>query len=314
MAAIEGLESQQDKLTFTWKKGPNAPSQTFNGTCTAHGRKAYFSGWGSNAAVYEFDADTGEWSTLPDCPISDFSLAVVDGLLTAVGGDDMSLRWFRTNVLLSYKDKKWVRKFPSMPTRRSNAVVVSNDNILVVIGGYEENRTRDGTPNKRLETVEIMDIKTKRWFTAAPLPYGITGGSATICGDYLYIMGGYTTFSSGPKVVSFCSLEALLHSNPQESSTTVWQETKPLPVDSIWSASVKGQLLAIGGVDFKYDEMTPIRMYNSVRNSWDIVTHMTIGRSHCLAAVLSDNQLIVVGGLIDGQGHDTDEVEIASIK
>ena len=310
MAAIEGLESQLDSITFTWRKGPNAPSKMFNGTCTAHGRKAYFSGWGINTAVYEFNAESGEWSTLPDCPHKSFSLAIVDGLLTAVGGTDM---WKKTNKLLSYKDKKWVENFPSMPTKRCNPAVVSNDNILVVIGGYQENEKFDGTPDKRLETVEIMHIKTKNWFSAAPLPYGITEGAATICGDFLYIVGDNTSFSSFSKVVSFCSLKTLLHSNAQESSTTVWQKTESLPVNSIWCTSVKGQLLAIGGVDFDIDKMTPIRKYNSVVNTWDIVSHMAIGRCHCLAAVLSDDQLIIVGGFIDGIVNKTDEVEIASI-
>ena len=307
MAEIQRLESHSH-LSFTWRKGPNVPSKMMTGTCTAHGRKAYFSGCGKNS-VYEFDVDTNEWFTLPDCPHTFFSLVIVDGLVTAVGGNDMSLRWFKTNTLLSYKNKKWVQKFPSMPTKRSNAVVVSNDNVLVVIGGYGVDQRMDGTPNKRLETVEIMDIKTKKWFTAAPLPYGITDGTATICGDFLYIMGGTSIFS---KVVSFCSLEALLHSNAQESSTTVWQQTEYLPVHSVYCVSVKGQLLAIGGEHFD-DIMTPIRKYNSVNNSWDIVTHMTIGRSQCLAAVLSDDQLIIVGGHIDGRGNKTDEVEISSI-
>ena len=292
----------KNQLTFTWRKGPNVPSKMTSGTSTGHGKKAYFSGFGWNSTVvYEFDAESGEWLTLPDCPHNSFSLTIVDGLLTAVGGNDM---WLRTNKLLSYKDKKWVQKFPSMPTKRSDAVVISNDNVLVVIGGYEENEIRDGTPNKRLETVEIMDIKTKKWFTAAPLPYGITSGTAAICGDFLYIMGSYS--------VSFCSLEALLHSNTQESSTTVWQKTEYLPVHSVYCVSVKGQLLAIGGEHFD-DDRTPIRKYNSVNNSWDIVTHMTIGRSQCLAAVLSDDQLIIVGGHIDGRGNKTDEVEISSI-
>ena len=293
----------KNQLTFTWRKGPNVPSKMTSGTSTGHGKKAYFSGFGWNSTVvYEFDAESGEWLTLPDCPHNSFSLTIVDGFLTAVGGNDM---WLRTNKLLSYKDKKWVQKFPSMPTKRSDAVVISNDNVLVVIGGYEENEIRDGTPNKRLETVEIMDIKTKKWFTAAPLPYGITSGTAAICEDFLYIMGSYS--------VSFCSLEALLHSNTQESSTTVWQKTEYLPVHSVYCVSVKGQLLAIGGVHFDFDNMTPIHKYNSVNNSWDIVTHMTIGRCNCLAAVLSDDQLIVVGGYIDGQSHDSDEVEIATI-
>ena len=71
-------------------------------------------------------------------------------------------------------------------------------------------------------------------------------------------------------------------------------------MDSVYCVSVKGQLLAIGGVHFDFDNMTPIRKYNSVHNSWDMVSHMTIGRCQCLAAVLSDDQLIIVGGHIDG--------------
>ena len=327
MAECQGLESQLDQsklrdgeqstsgesssLTFTWRKGPNAPSKMFKGTCTAHGKKAYFSGWQSSEVVYEFDAETDEWLKLPDCPNTRFGLVVIDGLLTAVGGDDSM--WYRTNKLLSYKDNKWVQHFPSMPTKRMSSAVACNGSILVVIGGYEKIQKADGTPAKRLETVEIMDIKTRKWFTAPPLPFGITDATASISGDTLYVMGGYTTSYSYDKVVSYCSLKALLQSTTQESSTKVWQKTEQLPVDSACCVTVKGQLLAVGGVKFNYDEMAPIRKYNSVCNSWDIVSHMTIGRSKCLATVLSDDQLMVVGGFIDGRGNNTDEVEIASI-
>lgn len=326
MADSQGFESQLDQLklkgdehstsgepgslTFTWRKGPNAPSKMFSGTCTAHGKKAYFSGWQSSEVVHEFDAETDEWVKLTDCPHTGFALAVVDGLLTAVGGDDSM--WYKTNKLLSYKNNKWVQYFPSMPTKRTSPAVACNGSILVVIGGYEENQ-KPGTLNKRLETVEIMDIKTRKWFTAAPLPYGITDGTASIDEDTLYVMGGHTTSYSYDKIVSVCSLQALLQSTTQKSSTKVWQKTEQLPVDSACCVTVKGQLLAVGGVHFNFDEMTPIRKYNSVCNSWDIVSHMTIGRSQCLATVLSGDQLMVVGGFINRRGNKTDEVEIASI-
>ena len=97
----------------------------------------------------------------------------------------------------------------------------------------------------------------------------------------------------------------------------VWQKTSDLPVDSAYCVCIKGQLLAVGGVDFKYDQMTPIRRYspnpNPVFNSWNIVSHMTIGRNSCMAVVLPGDQLMVVGGRINGQGHDTDEEEIATV-
>ena len=77
------------------------------------------------------------------------------------------------------------------------AAVVSNDYVLVHC-----DRRIQIESKKCLEIVKLLDIKTKKWFTAAPLPYGIN--------YFQYIMGGYTTYS---KIISFCSLKELVHSN-----------------------------------------------------------------------------------------------------
>ena len=57
---------------------------------------------------------------------------------------------------------------------------------------------------------------------------------------------------------------------------------------------------------------TAVYMYNSATNSWEIISHMTTGRFDCFAAVLPDNQLIVVGGYIN-RFTETDSVEFASL-
>ena len=75
--------------------------------------------------------------------------------------------------------------------------------------------------------------------------------------------------------------------------------------------SIHNQLLAVGGHDSgKYT--TAVHVYNSGTDSWEIISHMTSAQCNCFTAVLSDNQLMVVGGYIDGLST-TDTVEITSV-
>ena len=52
-------------------------------------------------------------------------------------------------------------------------------------------------------------------------------------------------------------------------------------------------------------------MYNTVTNSWEVISHMANPGHQCLVAVLPHNVLMVVGGFTL---HDmTDSVEFATI-
>ena len=63
------------------------------------------------------------------------------------------------------------------------------------------------------------------------------------------------------------------------------------------------------------NQSQPYHMYNPTTNSWEVINHMTTPRWDCIAAVLPNNQLIVVGGKT-GRDHytKTDSVEFATIK
>ena len=81
--------------------------------------------------------------------------------------------------------------------------------------------------------------------------------------------------------------------------------------------SVCGLLLAIGGEDTNEEPTTAIHMYNPTTNSWEVISHMRTPRRECTAAVLPNNQLMVVGGQIDGDflfGIETDSTELATIE
>lgn len=78
---------------------------------------------------------------------------------------------------------KWVKHFPSMPTKRSHTTVVSSGKALVVAGGRGEGVAT-------LTTVEVMDTETLQWSTACRLPQPLSNASATVCGDNVYMVGG----------------------------------------------------------------------------------------------------------------------------
>ena len=55
-----------------------------------------------------------------------------------------------------------------------------------------------------------------------------------------------------------------------------------------------------------------VHMYNPTTNFWEVISHMATPRYNCYAAVLPNNQLMVVGGKTDS--GETDSVELAAIE
>ena len=176
----------------------------------------------------------------------------------------------------------------------------------------------------KLSTVEVMDTETLQWSTASSLPLPLYQASATLCGDQVYMLGGFYQSGKQSKSVFTCSLAALLQScQPQSlvarlktlslaSRPKVWHQLADTPVTLSACASIHGRLLAVGGCDSDDKETTAIHMYNTTTNFWEVISYMTTPQHQCLVAVLPHNQLMVVGGFIAG-GDKTDSVEIASI-
>ena len=94
----------------------------------------------------------------------------------------------------------------------------------------------------------------------------------------------------------------------------VWGKVSDLPVSRSTCITLHGQLLAVGGDDSKYTPTTDIRVYHTLSNSWQIIDEIRIARYHCFADVLSNNQLMVVGGLTVRFGSiGTDIAEMANV-
>ena len=332
-----------DSFQLQWRDGRKAPFRWELGSAAVGGDISYFnpeSGYGFDIFGYK----AGTWSTLPECGRCEFAMAVINDLLTVIGG--LNNKLVTCNSLLSLTEegqgRKWVEHFPPMPTRRAKPAVVCNGKCLVVAGGREEEY-------KQLNAVEVMDTDTLQWFTATSLPdtNGIASscstGFTTLCGDQIYVRCGLQ--GNWTQSIVACSLTDLLQScqsTPQSQSWSlgrfgtllskvskqrkesehahVWRKVAELPCECSTITSMCGQLLSVGGVD--PTDLDPharkptdsIHRYNPATDSWEVISHMPTARCDCLVTVLPSNELMVVGGRIHGAyGGCTDIVEIGTL-
>ena len=297
MAEVGG-DQTWEQLKLTWETRGYAPCAMDRGAAVADGSLAYFNLSGSRG-VFAYDSEKSDWSKLSECPQSDFGLAVVNNLVTAVGGFSGGPY---TNSLSSFSGGEWVVVFPPMPTKRSWPAVISAQNYLIIAGGLGVGGA--------LSVVEVMDMNTLEWYTAASLPEPVYDMSATVCGGCLYLLGGLDMYGSSTREVFTCTLDSLIHSchppsqtPPHTSEASVWQRVADVPVVRSTCTTLNGRVLAVGGRDC-FKDTTAVRMYNPDSDSWLVLGNMPTARSLCLMVGLRDC-IIAVGGY---GGHSTVEV------
>ena len=273
-----------------------------------------------------YNSETQKWAILPECPKERFSIAVVNGMLTAIGGQSGRLTENDTKTLLSLTwQRKWTESFPPTTYYHNAPAVACTGTSLIVAGGWG--------PDEEQAPVEVMETDTLCWSTAASLPHPWSRATAAICGDRMFMAGG-TVKDGRTGLVLTCVVSELLQSRstatrrqslesmpsaaldlpPSTDSQKVWKEASPLPVSSL--VTLHGRLLGVGGCDLSYKDASAVYQYDSATNTWKVISHMNTTRYHCFTAVLPDNTLLVAGGTVkekitEGIRH-TDSVEIAS--
>ena len=224
-----------------------------------------------------------------------------------------------TSSSVSVETGELTKKFPPMPTKRYAACALVTSNALIVAGGQ-------GGFLVRVAVTEVLNRASLQWSTAVDLPQPTFCGSLVqFSDDQIYMVGAYDNGCHPIKSVYTCSLNALLQTCRPQSLTTrlmrylsqprkVWRRVADIPaIDSAY-VSLHGRLLAIGGKDSDNKLITAVHVYDPSSNLWEVISHMATPRSKCYAAVLPDNQLVVVGGCTSNDYTSrTDSVEIATL-
>ena len=271
------------------QKKKRAPCYMKRGSAATDGRFVYITPYGSTS-LYQYECSTEKWTELPSCPYKDSGLAIIDSELTTVGGEDEAGR--PTNKLFTLRQREWVEVYPPMKTARSCPAVVSTSDgdYHIAIGGYDSD-------DDETATVELFQVKSRRWYKLTDLPQPLTHPSATICGDQLHVIGndgkGYS-----------CSLQSLpSNDRPITSPLTLsWKPLPPLPVTSSTAATLCGQLVLIGG---SQDRSSVNSIHQLVEGQWVEIGSMTSGRRWCLAVSPSPDRILIVSGY--GAGASAEE-------
>ena len=303
---------EKDTIIKALEERPVVLPKGIRGSAAVDGNIAYFR-IGGDPFVYTYDSSNSKWLCIyPECPFIRFGIAVINGLLTAIGGkqDDKV-----TGTLLSLTgegtNKQWSKKFYPMPTERLFPGILLYRKLLIIAGG-----TSSGLDADSLSTVEVMDTETLHWTTTESLPHPFVDAWLTVCGDKVYMLGGNNRKTPSNSVFS-CSLNDLR----DWSGIRKWDTMPFVPVYNATCATGDGQLLAVGGKhqleEGKFKNSSAIYAYNPTKNSWRLTEcHMKTARSFCLVAALPDNQLMVVGGFTSLHCDDefTNDVEVINIR
>ena len=211
-------------------------------------------------------------------------------------------------------NRKWrYDVYPPMPTARSAPISVTTEKFLIVAGGHQ------GGHVQALDTVEAMSISDKYWIKVCPMPCPLSA-SAAVLGDQLYIAGGLSRIRGASKSVLTCSLSDLLppqspdprlHTPTSVNKAGVWGRTRDLPLTRSTLIILGGHLLAVGGKDDSKESTSNVYRYDSSTDSWMLTNHMTTKRRTCLAAALTGDQCLVVGGFVSSHHTAINTVEIA---
>ena len=199
----------------------------------------------------------------------------------------------------SEDDKKWLVKYPNMPTARFNSSSISHDIKVIVAGGVT--CCDPWTVTSMVEILLIVNKDSHRglWVKVEQLPYVVYGAVPLIMDDNLYIAGGFDIHRHGMCKIVMASLSEL-----QKSDTSIIQAWSRLPDIPYFSLSInhyQGHLIVFTGVslgeELSQDKpMHQFHLYNPDTKSWDYIATASEGYIWGRSVHIEDDEIFVVGG------------------
>ncbi|WP_018981652.1 Kelch repeat-containing protein [Salinimonas chungwhensis] len=307
--------SGQAAVDHYWSAGPSLPVKVQEIYPAVNKSSIYVAGGLSESKngivvrdnVYQLDAKTGKWQTLPPLPeprhhamlvAEDNALWSFGGFITAGGG-----QWVNTDTVLRFDKatQSWEQKSP-MPVALSETVAVMLNDKLHLIGG----RTIKGRANGRWHDHNdtdwhgIYDATAGVWKTATPLPTPRNSACAVTYMGKIHVIGG--------RQVGGGNLDTHEMYDP---TTARWKTLKPLPQKQAGLACVayRHSIYVFGGEHF-VDEggvFSEVWRYDIARKKWGQISTMPVPR-HGLGAVVLDDQIWLVGGATKAGAAGTSSV------
>ena len=275
--------------------------------------------------VMVYSLDGGRWFTLKPAPNYNAPMAVINGHITLIGGRESAENL--TNVLCSWLEEEgeWKQIVPPMPKARLESGVCYHDGLLLVVGGIV-----DVNQTEPISAVVVHNFTTRNWITleALKLPKGLRSPHVVIFKEYVYIIGGGTTYPAPPEegeqqynleawrapwsdVKEAVNVGEDVHTaaglEPSKRVKSLWKRIERSPVARPTVVSCKNSLMLVGGAK---DGIPQKGIYEFIEGknddgkvgSWTPVGSMRMGRyRHAVVPVGSrGGTLFVAGGYVKG--------------
>jgi hypothetical protein len=311
------FQSAAQTLQINWKVGPNAPTALDLDSCAVKGNSVYYYCNTSND-IFKFNTEREEWITVtPMCPQKSLTLVVIEGMLCAVGGEDVQeqqntdqeKRSPIRGLMSKGQFKHWAEYFPQLTTPRSHVAAVYTQGVLIIAGGVTQSPQGESTIYTQL--VEILDVHKKQWYTTCNLPYSIRRPSIITCGSDIFISGAYdnkvytTSLTSLLLNASRCAENAQATDTDQES---IWKPTTACPTSNVYLAELDGKPIAIGGLESEKSYSKEIYMYDKDQEVWNSIGEVSQPQRFSQVAMLAEDKIVLAVGWTTDAFVDTIEI------
>ena len=248
--------------------------------------------------VLEYHPGSGEWSKLPTPLVGLYAMASLNGQLVLVGGDGEG------KILRVWEGARggWAQPYPAMPTGRSSSAAVGHQHYLIVACGYK---------NGGVDTVEVLDGSSHRWYSAQPVPMGGCVMSSVVIGDHWYLSSDH--WNDNKSHIFTAHLPTLVSSAvsaARTNSASIWQELPTPPVHGPTLLALQNLLLLVGGGGLEHD----LHHYDPLAKKYSQCGQLPVGMRGPSCAVLPSGELMVVGGDVEGISGCFQKVWIGSIE
>ena len=251
------------------------------------GGKVYIGGGraeGSDYKILEYTIERGQWREI-ETPVREFGMAVVNDQVIITGGKDRGYSPTNQVWVLDGQTNRWTQPFPAMPTVRWGSSAVGYKRWVLVVGGH------------RKKCVEVLDTKSKQWYTASPLPSDAYCPSLTVIQDTLYVVWVKSAVSVSISIlISDAMSQSQASDSTNEPRPTQWQSLPDTPTSRPAITSFHGYLLTVGACSWGSASST-ISMYLPHNEQWLPVPQLPTPRDGCTCVVLPETEeMMVIGG------------------
>ena len=257
---------------------------------------------GAKCHVMEYSPESGEWNKLPRAPVRGFAMTSLNGQLVLVGSHS-AVHGGSITVWDSGRGE-WAHPYPPMPTGRGFSAAVGYQNYLIVACGFT-------LQCHHMDTVEVLDSSSGRWYTAQPLPVGGNTMSSVVIGDRWYVSSLY--WKDNKPHIFWAHLPTLISSATSAAhanAASIWQELPTPPVDWPTLLALQGHLLLVGGGGC----VQKLHRYDPEARQWRECGQLPVAVSGPSCAVLPSGELMVAGGLVKDTSNYSKQLWVGRIQ